>query len=62
MSKPSWQIRPLQDPVFPVEEWKFQSDRAHSHVTEVNSSHAVPVTNPDVVVDVIKQAARATAK
>jgi len=48
--------------VFPVEEWKFQSDRAHSHVTEVNSSHAVPVTNPDVVVDVIKQAARATAK
>jgi pimeloyl-ACP methyl ester carboxylesterase len=58
MSKPSWQIRPLQDPVFPVEEWKFQSDRAHSHVTEVNSSHAVPVSNPDVVVDVIKQAAR----
>jgi pimeloyl-ACP methyl ester carboxylesterase len=60
-SKPSWQIRPLQDPVFPVEEWKFQSDRAHAHVIEVNSSHAVPVTYPDVVVDVIKQAARATA-
>ncbi len=61
-SKPSWQIRPLKDPVFPEEEWKFQSDRAHSHVTEVNSSHAVPVTNPDVVVDVIKQAVRATTK
>jgi len=61
-SKPSWQIRPLQDPVFPVEEWKFQSDRANSHVTEVNSSHAVPVTSPDVVVDVIEQAAKATTK
>ncbi|MBW4093865.1 MAG: alpha/beta hydrolase [Proteobacteria bacterium] len=61
-TKPSWQIRPLQDPVFPVEEWKFQSDRAHAHVTEVNSSHAVPVTYPDVVVDVINQAAGAVAK
>jgi pimeloyl-ACP methyl ester carboxylesterase len=60
-SKPSWQIRPLQDPVFPVEEWTFEADRAHSHVTEVNSSHAVPMTYPDVVVDVIKQADRATA-
>jgi len=60
-AKPSWQIRPLQDPVFPMEEWKFQSDRAHAYVIEVNSSHAVPVTNPDVVVDVIKQAAGAAA-
>lgn len=59
-TKPSWQIRPLQDPVFPLEEWKFQSDRAHANVIEVNSSHAVPVTSPDVVVDVIKQADRAT--
>ncbi len=61
-TKPSWQIRPLQDPVFPVAEWQFQSDRARAHVTEVNASHAVPVTNPDIVVDVIKQAARATTK
>jgi pimeloyl-ACP methyl ester carboxylesterase len=61
MSKPSWQIRPLLDPVFPLEEWKFEADRAHSHVIEVNSSHAVPVSHPDVVVDVIQQAARAVA-
>ena len=61
MSKPSWQIRPLKDPVFALEEWKFESDRAHAHVVEVNSSHAVPVSHPDVVVDVIEQAARATA-
>ena len=60
-SKPSWQVRPLKDPVFPIEEWEFESNRAHAHVVEVNSSHAVPVTYPDVVVDVIAQAARATA-
>ena len=59
-SKPSWQIRPLQDAVFPVEEYKLQADRAHSTVIEVNSSHAVPVTYPEVVVDVIGQAARST--
>jgi len=28
----------------------------------VKSSHAIPVTFPDVVVDVIEQAARAVAK
>jgi pimeloyl-ACP methyl ester carboxylesterase len=61
-SKPSWQIRCLQDPVIPVEEFKFEADRAHSHVTEVHSSHAVAVSHPDVVADVIEQAARATTK
>jgi pimeloyl-ACP methyl ester carboxylesterase len=61
-SKPSWQIRPLLDPVIPQEEFKFEADRAHSHVIELNSSHAIPVTFPDVVVDVIEQAARATMK
>jgi pimeloyl-ACP methyl ester carboxylesterase len=61
-SKPSWQIRPLLDPVIPQEEFKFEADRAHSHVTEVNSSHAIPITYPNVVVDVIEQAARAVAK
>ena len=61
-SKPSWQIRPLLDPVIPQDEFKFEADRAHSTVIELNSSHAIPVTFPDVVVDVIKQAARAVAK
>jgi hypothetical protein len=58
-SKPSWQIRPLLDPVIPQEEFKFEADRAHSTVIELNSSHAIPVTYTDVVVDVIEQAARA---
>ena len=60
-AKPSWQIRPLLDPVIPQEEFKFEAERAHSQVIELNSSHAIPVTFPDVVVDVIAQAARAVA-
>jgi hypothetical protein len=61
-SRPSWQIRLLLDPVIPQEEFKFEAERAHSTVIEVKSSHAIPVTFPDVVVDVIKQAARAVAE
>ena len=60
-SKPSWQIRPLLDPVIPQAEFAFEADRAHSQVIELRSSHAIPVTFPDVVVDVIGQAARAVA-
>ncbi len=60
-SKPSWQIRPLLDPVIPQAEFEFEADRAHSQVIELRSSHAIPVTFPDVVVDVIGQAARAIA-
>ncbi|EFG78454.1 hypothetical protein HMPREF0591_1638 [Mycobacterium parascrofulaceum ATCC BAA-614] len=57
-SKPSWQIRTLQDLALPLEEQEFEANRAHSHVTEVDSSHAVTVSHPDVVADVIQQAAR----
>jgi pimeloyl-ACP methyl ester carboxylesterase len=59
MSKPSWQIRPLLDPVIPQAEFAFEADRARSHVIALNSSHAIPVTFPDIVVDVIEEAARA---
>ena len=62
MTKPSWQIRPLLDPVIPQEEFKFEADRAHSTVIELKSSHAIPVTFPDIVVDVIEQASRAVSK
>jgi pimeloyl-ACP methyl ester carboxylesterase len=57
-SKPSWQIATLQDLAIPLAEQRFEADRAHSHVTEVDSSHSVTVSNPDVVADVIRQAAR----
>ena len=58
----SWQIRHLLDPVILQEEFKFEAERAHSTVIEVKSQNAIPVTFPDVVVNVMKQAARAVAE
>jgi pimeloyl-ACP methyl ester carboxylesterase len=60
-SKPSWQIRTLQDRAIPLAEQNFEAERARSHVVEVDSSHAVSVSNPRVVADVIEQAARQVA-
>ncbi len=60
-TKPSWQIRPLLDPVIPQAEFQFEAERAGSQVIELNSSHAIPITFPEVVIDVIGQAARAIA-
>lgn len=59
---PSWDIITKQDVNIPVAAQEFMAKRAHAHVTEVNSAHAVPVSHPDVVAKVIEQAARATAK
>ncbi|WP_446744479.1 alpha/beta hydrolase [Silvibacterium acidisoli] len=56
-TKPSWQIRTLQDLAIPVDEQKFEADRAHAHVLEVDSSHSVTVSHPDVVAAAIEQAA-----
>lgn len=57
-TKPTWQIRTLQDLAIPVDEQKFEADRAHAHVLEVDSSHAVTVSHPEVVAQAIEQAAR----
>jgi hypothetical protein len=48
--------------VFSWDEWKFEADRAHARVIEVNASHAVPVSTPAVVAAVIEKAARAIMK
>jgi pimeloyl-ACP methyl ester carboxylesterase len=61
-TKPSWQIRTLQDRAIPLDEQKFEADRAHANVLEVESSHSVTVSHPDVVADAIEQAAHAVSK
>jgi pimeloyl-ACP methyl ester carboxylesterase len=58
-TKPSWQIRTMQDLAIPLAEQKFEADRAHAHVIEVNSSHAVTVSHPEIVAEAIEEAARA---
>ncbi|MRH92141.1 alpha/beta fold hydrolase [Nocardia sp. SYP-A9097] len=59
--KPSWDIVTTQDLNIPVAAQRFMADRAHAQVTEVDASHSVAVSHPDLVANVIEQAANAPA-
>ncbi|MCF3964406.1 alpha/beta fold hydrolase [Streptomyces fuscigenes] len=59
---PSWDIVTTKDLNIPRAAQEFMAKRAHAHITEVASSHAVSVSHPDVVTRVVEQAARATAR
>ena len=45
----------------PPRSQRFMAERAESHIVEVDASHAVTVSRPDVVARVIDTAARASA-
>jgi pimeloyl-ACP methyl ester carboxylesterase len=55
---PSWALLASQDRNIPVEAQRFMAGRAGAHAVEVEASHAVSVSHPEKVVDVIEQAAR----
>jgi pimeloyl-ACP methyl ester carboxylesterase len=64
-SKPSWYLVAKDDKMIPPPAQRQMSKRAGSTVVEVAGSHAIYVSNPKVVVDLIEKAARgvpATAK
>ncbi|MEU2038535.1 alpha/beta fold hydrolase [Nocardia niwae] len=56
--KPTWDVITTEDRNIPVAAQRFMAERAHAHVTEVAASHSVAVSHPDVVADVIEQAAQ----
>jgi pimeloyl-ACP methyl ester carboxylesterase len=58
---PSWTLVTRQDLAVPAEAQRFMAERASSHVVEVDASHAVTVSRPHVVAQLIADAARATA-
>jgi pimeloyl-ACP methyl ester carboxylesterase len=58
---PSWTLVTLQDLAVPAEAQRFMAERAGSRAVEVDASHAVTVSRPDVVADLIDEAARTTA-
>lgn len=58
---PSWTLVTLQDLAVPAEAQRFMAQRASSTVVEVDASHAVTVSRPVAVAQLIDQAARATA-
>ncbi|WP_405757440.1 alpha/beta fold hydrolase [Streptomyces sp. NBC_00073] len=57
---PSWALIATADKNIPPAAERWMARRARSHVTEVDASHAVAVSRPAVVADVILDAARAT--
>ncbi|MEZ0107455.1 pimeloyl-ACP methyl ester carboxylesterase [Catenulispora sp. EB89] len=59
---PSWAVVSTEDRSLPPEILHFMAARAGSRIAEVASSHAVPLSQPDVVARVIRVAAAATAE
>jgi pimeloyl-ACP methyl ester carboxylesterase len=56
-SKPSWYLVATDDKMIPPPAQRFMSKRAGATVVETRGSHAVYVSNPKAVADLIKQAA-----
>lgn len=57
-TKPSWAVIATNDKAFDQRMLQAMAKRIGATVTEVKASHAVFVTQPKVVADVIEQAAR----
>ncbi|MBW9206679.1 alpha/beta hydrolase [Mumia sp. zg.B53] len=57
-SIPSWTMVANQDLAIPAESQRFMAERAQSHTVEIDASHAVTVSQPKAVADLIDAAAR----
>ena len=60
-SKPSWYLVSTEDRMIPPDAQRSMAGRAGSQVVEVKGSHAVYVSRPEAVADLIEQAATAKA-
>lgn len=58
---PSWTLVTTQDLAIPPDSMRFMAERAGSTTVEIDASHAVTVSQPGAVADLIDTAARATA-
>ena len=56
--KPSWYLVATDDRMIPPPAQRAMAERTGATVTETSASHAVYVSQPDAVVDLIEQAAR----
>ncbi|MDD7927296.1 alpha/beta hydrolase [Actinomycetospora chibensis] len=59
---PSWNLVTTEDLAIPAASMRFMGERAGAHTVEITASHAVTVSQPDAVADLIGEAARATAR
>lgn len=58
-TKPSWYLVVTEDKMIPPDAQRAMSKRAGSKVVEVGGSHAIYVSQPQAVADLIEEAARA---
>lgn len=59
---PSWTMVTNQDLCIPPDSMRFMADRAGSTTVEIDASHAVAVSRPGPVANLIDAAARATIR
>lgn len=57
---PSWNMVTTEDLAIPADSMRFMGERAKATNVEIKASHAVTVSQPDAVADLINQAANAT--
>jgi pimeloyl-ACP methyl ester carboxylesterase len=55
---PTWALVTRQDHAISPDLQRFMTTRANAHVTEVDASHAVMLSRPEAVTQIIEQAAR----
>ena len=58
----SWMLAARQDLAVPAELSRWMAARANAHLVEIDASHAVTVSQPSAVTDLILEAATATAR
>ena len=58
-SIPSWDLVGKQDRIIPLAQQLMMAHRAHSHITEINSSHLSLISHPAAVTKVILRAIHA---
>ena len=61
-TKPSWYLVVTDDKMIPLPAQQFMSQRAGATVKKVRGSHAIYVSNPQAVADLIKEAATGSSK
>jgi pimeloyl-ACP methyl ester carboxylesterase len=61
-TKPSWYLVVTEDKMIPPPAQQFMSHRAGATVKEVGGSHAIYVSNPQAVADIIEEAATGGSK
>ena len=56
-NKPTWYLVATDDKMIPPDAQRFMAKRAGTTVVEAKGSHAIYVSQPDIVADLIAQAA-----